>query len=337
MVTAGWSGNVLRRGVDPTGIDPARGEGRMITRKTLNSMIRLRGIGLHGGRPAAVTVVPAAAGTGILFRRTDLAPAPPLPARYDQVVEAPLCTRLGSPGGPSAGTVEHLMAAFAAAGITDALIGLDGPEVPVLDGSALPFLAAFSGVGLCDLGVPCRAIRVLRPVAVRLGDKLARLDPAARFEMTFTIRFADPAIGIQSKRLALAGGAVAGELADARTFGCLAEVECLHRAGLGLGGSLENVVVVDNGRVLNPSGLRHVDEFVRHKMLDAVGDLALAGAPIVGRYTGIRAGHALTNLLLRRLFATPGAWAWGEADVTQVPGGVLALPPARAIEAPVAV
>lgn len=309
----------------------------MITHRTLRDAVRFRGVGLHGGRPAVLVVAPAPAGSGIVFSRADLGPDAVVPARHDRVADTPLSTSLALPGGALIGTVEHLMAAFAAAGISDARVSLDGPELPVLDGSARPFLAAFAAAGIVDLGRPARAIRILRPVAVRAGDRLARLDPASRFEMAITIDFADPAIGRQSQTLALAGGAIAAELADARTFGCLAEVERLRAAGLGLGGSLDCAVVVDRGRVLNPGGLRHPDEFVRHKMLDAVGDLALAGAPVIGRYTGLRAGHALTHALLCRLFATPGAWEWCAADETQVPGGPLTLPAPQPAETPLAV
>lgn len=327
--------------VVPDGIARAGLEGRMITRRTLGQATRFQGVGLHGGAPGAVTVDPAPAHAGIVFVRADALRADmsghPVPARFDRVVATPLSTCLGTAGGPTVSTVEHLMAAFAAAGISDALVRVEGPEVPAMDGSALPFLRAFAAAGIADLGVPCRAIRILRPVSICLGGRLARLAPAPGFEMAFTIRFADPAIGTQSRSLALGGGAVAAELADSRTFGCLAEVDGLHRSGLGLGGSLDNVVVVDRGRVLNPEGLRHWDEFVRHKMLDAVGDLALAGAPIIGRYTGLRAGHALTNRLLRRLFAMPDAWEWCEAEPAQVPGGPIVTAPAAAAAAPVAV
>lgn len=305
-----------------------RGREAHITRRTLDHAVRLHGVGLHDGAPAGVTVAPVPAGAGLVFVRAD-APGRPIPARYDHVVETPLSTRLGAGGGVVAGVVEHLMAALAAAGIWDARVTLEGDEVPAMDGSALPFLEAFAAAGFSELGVPARAIRILRPVSVRQGDRLARLSPAARFEMAFSIDFADPAIGTQSKILALTGSAVAAELADSRTFGCLAEVARLRRMGFGRGGGLDNALVVDRGRVLNPGGLRHADEFVRHKMLDAVGDLALAGAPIIGRYTGVRAGHGLTNRLLRRLFATPGAWEWCEADPARVPGGPLALPPVR--------
>ncbi len=290
-------------------------------RRTVNKAVRFRGVGLHGGQPVVLTVAPAAAETGIVFRRTDACPAArPIPARHDFVHDTHLCTQLSNGDGLSIGTVEHLMAALVGCGISDARIAVDGPEVPIMDGSAVVFVREFVGVGIRDLGVPWRAIRVLEPVSVRMEGKLAELAPAPRFEMEFSISFADPAIGGQSKYLALAGGAIVSELSDSRTFGCLADVEMLRRMGLGRGGSLENAVIVDNGRVLNPEGLRHPDEFVRHKMLDAVGDLALAGAPIIGRYTGIKAGHEMSNLLLRKLFSCPKAWTWCELRPDQGPG-----------------
>lgn len=307
-------------------------------RRTVNSAVKFRGIGLHGGRQAVMTVAPVAAGMGIAFHRTDTGPAAgPVQASYDAVNHSYLCTRLSNHDGLTVSTVEHLMAALAGCGITDARITLDSPEVPILDGSAAIFVREFLRVGLRDLGEPCRAIRVLEPVSVSVDDKSAELSPALRFEMQFTISFADPAIGRQSKHLSLTGGAVISELSDSRTFGCLAEVETLRRIGLGLGGSLENAVVVDNGRILNPGGLRYPDEFVRHKMLDAVGDLALAGAPIIGRYRGYKAGHEITNLLLRKLFATPEAWTWCDLLPGQTPGGTLHPPAEHVPDASVAV
>ncbi len=307
-------------------------------RRTVNKAVRFRGVGLHGGQPVVLTVAPAAAETGIVFRRTDAGPAArPIPARYDLVHDTHLCTRLSNDDGLSIGTVEHLMAALAGCGISDARIAVDGPEVPIMDGSAVVFVREFMRVGIRDLGVPWRAIRVLEPVSVRMEGKLAELAPAPRFEMEFSISFADPAIGGQSKYLALAGGAIVSELSDSRTFGCLADVEMLRRMGLGRGGSLENAVIVDNGRVLNPEGLRHPDEFVRHKMLDAVGDLALAGAPIIGRYTGIKAGHEMSNLLLRKLFSCPEAWTWCELRPGQGPGGTPHPPAVHASDVSIAV
>ncbi len=307
-------------------------------RRTVNNAVRFRGIGLHGGQPVALTVAPAPAQTGIEFRRTDAgAAARPIPARYDCVNDTHLCTRLANGDGLTVATVEHLMAALAGCGISDARIALDGPEVPIMDGSAVAFVRGFMRAGIRDLGVPWRAIRVLEPVSVRMAGKVAELAPAPRFEMDFSISFADPAIGRQSKRLVLTGSAIVSELSDSRTFGCLADVEMLRNMGLVRGGGLENAVVVDNGRVLNPGGLRHPDEFVRHKMLDAVGDLALAGAPIIGLYTGVKAGHEMSNLLLRKLFACPGSWTWCELRPGQGPGGRLQPPAAHVSDSPIAV
>ena len=307
-------------------------------RRTVNNAVRFRGIGLHGGQPVALTVAPAAAQTGIVFRRTDAGPAArPIPALYDFVKDTHLCTGLANGDGLAVGTVEHLMAALAGCGISDAWIAVDGPEVPIMDGSAVAFVREFMRVGIRDLGVPCRAIRVLEPVSVRMEGRVAELAPAPRFEMDFSVSFADPAIGRQSKRLVLTGSAFVSELSDSRTFGCLADVEMLRRMGLGRGGGLQNAVIVDNGRILNPGGLRHPDEFVRHKMLDAVGDLALAGAPIIGRYTGIKAGHEMSNLLLRKLFSCPEAWTWCELRPGQGPGGTLHLPAVHVSDASIAV
>lgn len=307
-------------------------------RRTISHVVKFRGVGLHSGEPAVLTVAPAAPHSGILFQRIGKGGGTrPIPARYDFVCDTYLSTSLGDGDGICIGTVEHLMAALSGCGITDALVCLDGPEVPVLDGSAIEFVRAFVRAGIRDLGLPCRAIRILEPVAVRIGDRMAELAPAPRFEMAFRIRFEDRAIGAQSKFLVLTGSTLVAELSDSRTFGRLADVEMLRRKGLGRGGSLENVVVVDNDRVLNPEGLRHPDEFVRHKMLDAAGDLALAGAPIIGRYTGIKAGHRLSNLLLRALFSCPERWTWCDLEPGQAPGGPLPLPAGDVTAARIAV
>ena len=202
------------------------------------------------------------------------------------------------------------MAALAGCSLTDVLISIDGPEVPIMDGSALPFVQAFLRAGFRDLQAPNPVIKILEPVEVVIGAKRAALLPSERAEMEYTISFDDPAIGTQSRFVDLCGGAVVAELSDSRTFGMLCDVEALRAQGLGRGGSIDNVIVVYSGRVLNPDGLRHPDEFVRHKMLDAVGDMALAGARIVGRYLGFKSGHGVTNLLLRELFSRPNAWAW---------------------------
>ena len=223
----------------------------------------------------------------------------------------------------SVGTVEHLMAALAGCGISDALIELDGPEVPIMDGSSAAFVDAFADTGVISLGQPLAAIRLLKPVAVFLGGRYAELSPADRFEISFRIDFEDRAIGVQKREIAMVNGAFVEELSDCRTFGRLSEVEQLRAAGLARGGNLTNAIVVDKGRVLNPEGLRRPDEFVRHKMLDAVGDLALAGAPIIGRYTADKAGHEITNLLLRELFSRTDAWTWDVLSRGQALGGSL--------------
>jgi len=307
-------------------------------RRTLNTSVTLQGVGLHSGRRVAVTVSPAAAEIGIVFHRADAgADAKPIPARYDHVAGTYRSTRLVNRDGLSVATVEHIMAALAGCGITDAHLSLDGPEVPIMDGSALAFVRAFIAAGVRELGVPAKAIRILASVSAASDDRWAALVPAPGFEMAFSIAFADPAIGTQQKQLALWGNAVVSELSDSRTFVRLCDVAMLRRMGLGRGGGLDNAVVVDNGRVLNPGGLRHPDEFIRHKMLDAVGDLALAGAPIIGRYVGLKAGHDLSNMLLRAVFARPDRWEWCEIEPGRVPGGDLVAPTAKAPAARIAV
>lgn len=275
---------------------------------TLQHSVTLSGPGLHSGRPATLTVRPALAEHGIWFRRTDLTGIDPMiPALWNAVRPSRLCTRLSNAAGAEISTVEHLMAALAGCGIHNALIEVDGPEVPILDGSAAPFVSAFLDAGTRALAAPVRVLRILEPVEVVAGDASARLVPAASFEMSFSISFTDDAIGQQARMLDLSNGAFVRELCTSRTFCRAADVAAMHSAGLARGGSLDNAVVVDGARVLTPGGLRHPDEPVRHKMLDALGDLALAGGPILGRYEGERAGHALTNRLLHALFARPGA------------------------------
>jgi UDP-3-O-[3-hydroxymyristoyl] N-acetylglucosamine deacetylase len=256
-----------------------------------------------------MTVRPAVADSGIWFRRLDVRDRDPMvPARWDHVTPSKLCTVIENADGVSVSTIEHIMAALAGSGIHNALVEIDAPEVPILDGSALTFVAAFLAAGIEQQDRPIRAIRVLKAVEVTEGEATARLDPADMLEIDFSIDFEDAAIGWQSRQLNMANGAFVRELSDSRTFCRQSDVEAMRERGLALGGTLENAVVFDGDRVLSPGGLRHDDEPVRHKMLDAVGDLALAGGPILGRYTGERAGHALTNRLLRALFADPAAW-----------------------------
>lgn len=271
-------------------------------------------------------VKPAPVDHGIVFLRTDLNER--IPARWDAVVPSRLCTLVANASGASVSTIEHIMAALAGCAVHNALIEIDGPEVPILDGSAAPFVAGLLAAGVAGLDAPSRAIRILRQIEVRDGDAVARLEPAEMLEMDFRIDFEEAAIGRQEKHLNLANGAFVRELSDSRTFCRQADVDAMRANGLALGGTLENAVVFEGDRVLSPGGLRHEDEPVRHKMLDAVGDLSLAGAPILGRYTGIRAGHALTNRLLRALFADPTAFRIVEVGVQtgcKLPGvGVIA-------------
>ncbi len=276
---------------------------------TVKSPVHFSGRGLHSGLPVTMTVHPASADYGIWFRRTDVLSGDPMvPARWDAVQEARLCTIIANKAGASVSTIEHLMAALAGCGIHNALIDIDGPEVPILDGSAAPFVNGLMKHGIRLLDRPVRAIRILEPVEVREGDAFARLEPAEMLEIDFHINFTDAAIGRQDLALNMANGTFVRELASSRTFCRQADVDMMRASGLALGGTLENAVVFDGDRVLSPGGLRKPDEPVRHKMLDALGDLALAGAPILGRYTGHRAGHALTNKLLRALFARPDAF-----------------------------
>jgi UDP-3-O-[3-hydroxymyristoyl] N-acetylglucosamine deacetylase len=276
---------------------------------TLKSPAAFTGLGLHSGLPVRMVVHPADADHGIWFRRTDVTDLDAMvPARWDAVTPSRLCTVIENADGVSVSTIEHVMAALAGSAIHNALIEIDGPEVPILDGSSLAFVAGFLAAGIEEQDAPIRAIRVLKPVEVQDGDAVARLEPADMLEIDFSIDFADAAIGVQSRVLNMANGAFVRELSDSRTFCRQSDVDAMRANGLALGGTLENAVVIDGDRVLSPGGLRHSDEPVRHKMLDALGDLALAGGPILGRYTGVRAGHALTNRLLRALFADPTAY-----------------------------
>ncbi|WP_126978372.1 UDP-3-O-acyl-N-acetylglucosamine deacetylase [Frigidibacter oleivorans] len=277
---------------------------------TIRSPLSFHGLGLHSGAPVRMTLHPAAANFGIWFRRTDLDIADPLiRASWDAVVPSKLCTLIANGAGATVSTIEHIMAALAGCGLHNALIEIDGPEVPILDGSAAPFVAGIMARGLRELQEPVRALRILSAVEVNEGPALARLEPAGDvLDMRFDIDFADAAIGRQGKSLTLANGTFVRELSDSRTFCRQSDIEAMRRNGLALGGTYSNAVVFDGARILSPGGLRHADEPVRHKMLDALGDLALAGMPILGRYVGLRAGHALTNRLLRALFRQPEAF-----------------------------
>ncbi|MGC8522714.1 MAG: UDP-3-O-acyl-N-acetylglucosamine deacetylase [Acidibrevibacterium sp.] len=314
----------------PRGLAAGAGGRRSVSRpavlarqRTLKEAIGCVGVGLHGGREVALTLHPAAPGTGIRFRRGDLGVE--IPARFDAVADTRLCTELAAADRPEVtiGTIEHVMAALAGCGIDNVVVEVDGPEIPILDGSAAPFVFLIDCAGVVTQEAPRRVIEILRPVEVRAGDAFARLLPrdpellprdpegaeaAGELDMALSIAFDAPAIGRQSLSLRLTEGSFRQELAHARTFTLATEIESLRASGRARGGSLENAVVVDGAHVLNPGGLRAPDEFVRHKLLDAVGDLALAGAVLRGRFIAHCSGHALNNRLLRALFANADAW-----------------------------
>jgi UDP-3-O-[3-hydroxymyristoyl] N-acetylglucosamine deacetylase len=304
-------------------------------RRTLKAPIGCVGVGLHSGRPAKLSLLPAPSGTGIRFRRTDTGIE--IPATFDQVVDTRLCTALGSATDPAArlATVEHVMAALAGCGIDDAIVAVDGPEVPILDGSAAPFVFLIDCAGITGHAGHVAAIEVLRPVRVQDGEgpdaAWAELLPSRedRLDIALSIDFPSTAIGRQSIALRLSTRNFREDLADARTFTLAEDVSRLRAAGLAQGGSLDNAIVVDGPLVLNPGGLRRPDEFVRHKALDVVGDLALAGAPLRGRFFGHRSGHGLNNRLLRTLFADPANWRYHRGRAA-VEGGAVALPAAAA-------
>jgi len=274
--------------------------------QTLKAPIGCVGVGLHSGQRVSLTFRPAPADHGIVFRRTDV--GADIEARHDHVVDTRLATVLARDGA-RVGTVEHVLAALSGCGVDNVLVEVDGPELPILDGSAAQFVFLLDCAGIVPQDALRRVIEIRRPVRVRDGDAFAELRPgAAGLDMAISIDFAAAAIGRQALSLRLAPHSFRQELARARTFTLADEVDDLRAAGLAQGGSLDNAVVVDRARVLNPAGLRMPDEFVRHKLLDAVGDLALAGAPLNGRFIAHRSGHTLNNRLLQALFANDAAW-----------------------------
>jgi len=281
-----------------------------LRQKTLKRPIPCRGVGLHSGAAVTMQLCPAPANHGIRFLRTDVTDRDPwIAARYDRVVDTRLCTVVGNEDGVRVGTIEHLMAALAGCEIDNAVIEIDAAEVPVMDGSSEPFVFLIECAGSVELDAPRRAIEVRKAVTVGDASRGLTLAPAEAFSVDFEIDFDSPVVAHSTLDVRLVNGTFKREIAKARTFGFLADVEKLRAMGLARGGSLENSVVVDGDRVLNEGGLRFDDEFVRHKVLDCVGDLYLAGAPILGRVTATRSGHHTNNEVLRALFADPTAYA----------------------------
>ncbi len=283
----------------------------IVQQRTIRNPINCRGVGLHSGVKVSITLHPAPPNSGILFRRTDrLGGGVEIAAAWKNVVDSPLCTTLGSGEGPTIGTVEHLMAALAGAEIDNVVVNVDGPEVPIMDGSAAPFVFLIECAGIVEQDAPRRAIRVLKTVTVGDVDKSASLTPDDGFSMSFEIDFASRAVSQQDLSIDFDSETFKTEISRARTFGFLHEVDRMRAAGLARGGSLDNAVVISGDTVLNEGGLRYADEFVRHKLLDSLGDLYLAGAPLIGHFRGLRSGHQLNRQLLEALFANRDAWCF---------------------------
>lgn len=299
----------------------------MLKQRTLKTLIRARGVGLHTGQQVNIALRPAQPDTGITFRRVDLAPPVDIPARADLVGETRLSSCLVHQGA-KVYTVEHLMSALAGLGVDNAYVDIDGPEVPIMDGSAAPFALLLQQAGLVELAAPKRFLRVKRAVEVREGDKWARLEPYEGLRLSFSIVFNHPVIDKtrQAVTVDFAETSYLREIARARTFGFMHDVERLREDGLALGGGLDNALVLDEYRLLNAEGLRFADEFIRHKVLDAIGDLYLLGRPLLGAFSAHKSGHALNNRLLRALLADAAGWemaSFERADLA--PAGVAGL------------
>jgi len=283
----------------------------MTQQRTLKNTIRATGVGLHSGDKVYMTLRPAPVNHGIVFRRVDLEPVVEVPADAELVTETTLCTGLTC-NGAKIQTVEHLMSAMAGLGIDNAIVELSSAELPIMDGSSGPFVFLLQSAGILEQDAAKRFIRIKSPIEVREGDKVARFTPYDGYKLGFTIEFDHPMIPAKQSRAELdfSTAAYIKEISRARTFGFMRDLEYMRERNLGLGGSMDNAIVLDEFRVLNDDGLRYTDEFVRHKILDAVGDLYLAGGPILGAYEGFKSGHALNNKLVRALLAQQEAWEW---------------------------
>jgi UDP-3-O-[3-hydroxymyristoyl] N-acetylglucosamine deacetylase len=299
----------------------------MLRQRTLKSVLRASGVGLHTGQKVRMALRPAPVDTGVVFRRVDLASPVDIPARAELVGETRLSSCLVRDG-VKVYTVEHLMSALAGLGVDNAYIDLDAPEVPIMDGSAAPFVLLLQQAGIAEQAAPKRFGRILHRVEVTEGDKWARLEPYEGYRLAFSIDFRHPVIerSTQAVTIDFAETSYLKEIARARTFGFMHEVEDLRESGLALGGGLENAVVLDEYRVLNAEGLRFADEFIRHKLLDAIGDMYLLGRPLLGAFSAHKSGHALNNRLLRALLADAGAMETVVFErAEEVPAGVARL------------
>jgi UDP-3-O-[3-hydroxymyristoyl] N-acetylglucosamine deacetylase len=281
----------------------------MINQRTLKNVIRATGVGIHTGEKVFMTLRPAPVNTGIVFRRTDLDPVMEVPAFATHVGDTSMNTSLEQ-NGVRVSTVEHLMSAFAGLGIDNAYVDLSNAEVPIMDGSAGPFVFLIQSAGIEEQSAAKRFIRILEPVEVRLDDKWARFDPFDGFRVSFKINFNHPVFRSHQSFASVDFSTTSylKEIARARTFGFMRDIEMLRERNLVLGGSMDNAVVLDDYRILNEDGLRYEDEFVKHKVLDAIGDLYLLGHGLIGAFSGYKSGHELNNLLLRELLEQPSAW-----------------------------
>jgi UDP-3-O-[3-hydroxymyristoyl] N-acetylglucosamine deacetylase len=281
----------------------------MIKQRTLKNSIRATGVGLHSGEKVYLSLKPAPVNSGIVFRRTDLEGPNEIEANYDQVGDTTMSTTLIKDN-VRVDTVEHLLSAMAGLGIDNAVVELSAPEVPIMDGSAGPFVFLLQSAGIAEQDAPKEFIRIRKSVEVRQDDKYARFEPFNGFKVSFTIDFNHPVVdeGSQQTSLDFSSTSFVKEVSRARTFGFMKDIEFLRSQNLALGGSLNNAIVVDELSILNEDGLRYEDEFVKHKVLDAVGDLYLLRKSLIGEYTGFKSGHGLNNLLLRELMANPDTW-----------------------------
>ncbi|MGJ7095231.1 UDP-3-O-acyl-N-acetylglucosamine deacetylase [Vibrio hannami] len=284
----------------------------MIRQRTLKEIVKTTGVGLHSGRKVTLTLRPAAANTGVVYRRTDLEPAVDFPADPDSVRDTMLCTALVNDEGVRISTVEHLNAALAGMGIDNVIIEVDAPEIPIMDGSASPFVYLIQSAGIEVLNTPKRFIRIKKPVRVEDGDKWAELVPYNGFRMDFEIDFNHPAIESDEQHMLFdfSSKAFVKNISRARTFGFMKDIEYLQSQNLCLGGSFDCAIVLDEYRILNEEGLRFDNEFVTHKVLDAIGDLYMGGHSIVGELRAYKTGHGLNNKLLRAVMADQEAWEW---------------------------
>ena len=307
----------------PAQLHPTSCDQRHKIQQSLAHTITCRGIGLHSGQEIKMTLHPAAAHSGITFYRSDVkANESRILARYDHVTDTRLCTKITNESGHSIGTIEHLMSALSALDIDNALIEVNGPEIPVMDGSAKPFVEMIEATGLTSLSVPRNALVVQKKISVRDKDFTASIEPASNLTIQLAIAYDNKIIGNQQKQITINAESFRREIAPARTFGLRQDVETLRANGLALGGSLDNAIVVSDDAVLNEDGLRFADEFVRHKILDCIGDIALAGAPLYGHINGVKTGHDMNNKLLRALFSDTANYSFrpmtASADETQL-------------------